>query len=161
MSTHQVALRLPDPSACMSIPKRRKDVTRANCAAWLQSVSLQRATSTRSGGTPIDQGTVAAQRITVSGMRNGKPIIRYRLNWYCITDVDKDWDLRRSGWRLHIEGETPIDINVTFPIAADKVSAAMAGITAYRVINAVPYVCAAEPGIRTTADLPNIVPRMD
>jgi 2,4-diaminopentanoate dehydrogenase len=112
-------------------------------------------------GTPIEKGTVAAQRITVSGMRNGKAIIRYRLNWYCVTDVDKDWDLRRSGWRVLIEGETPIDVNVTFPIAADKVSPAMAGITAYRVINAVPYVCAAEPGIRTTNDLPSIAPRMD
>jgi hypothetical protein len=112
------------------------------------------------GGTPIEKGTVAAQRITVSGMLNGKPIIRYRLNWYCVTDVDEDWDLRRSGWRVLIEGETPIDVNVTFPLAADKVSPAMAAITAYRVINAVPYVCAAEPGIRTTADLPNIAPRM-
>lgn len=112
------------------------------------------------GGTPIEKGTVAAQRITVSGMLNGKPIIRYRLNWYCVTDVDEDWDLRRSGWRVLIEGETPIDVNVTFPLEADKVSPAMAAITAYRVINAVPYVCAAEPGIRTTADLPNIAPRM-
>ena len=112
------------------------------------------------GGTPIEKGTVAAQRISVSGMLNGKPIIRYRLNWYCVTDVDEHWDLRRSGWRVLIEGETPIDVNVTFPIAADKVSPAMAAITAYRVINAVPYVCAAEPGIRTTADLPNIAPRM-
>ena len=112
------------------------------------------------GGTPIEKGTVAAQRISVSGMRNGKPIIRYRLNWYCTTDVDADWDLRRSGWRLLIEGETPIDVSVTFPVARDRVSAAMAAITAYRVINAVPYVCAAAPGIRTTADLPNIVPKM-
>jgi hypothetical protein len=112
------------------------------------------------GGTPIEKGTVAAQRITVSGMRNGKPIIRYRLNWYCITDVDADWDLRRSGWRLLIQGETPIDVNVTFPVAADQVSAAMAAITAYRVINAVRYVCAAAPGIRTTADLPTVVPKM-
>jgi len=112
------------------------------------------------GGTPIEKGTVAAQRITVSGMRKGKAIIRYRLNWYCTTSVDQDWDLRRSGWRLLIEGETPIDINVTFPVARDQVSSSMAAITAYRVINAVPYVCAAAPGIRTTADLPNIVPRM-
>lgn len=112
------------------------------------------------GGTPIEKGTVAAQRITVSGLRNGKPIIRYRLNWYCVTDVDEDWDLRRSGWRLLIEGETPIDVNVTFPLARDEVSPAMAAITAYRVINAVPYVCAAAPGIRTTADLPIIVPNM-
>jgi 2,4-diaminopentanoate dehydrogenase len=112
------------------------------------------------GGTPIEKGSVAAQRISVSGMRKDKAIIRYRLNWYCTTSVDQDWDLRRSGWRLLIEGETPIDINVTFPVSADRVSSSMAAITAYRVINAVPYVCAAAPGIRTTVDLPHIVPRM-
>jgi hypothetical protein len=27
-------------------------------------------------------------------------------------------------------------------------------------VNAVPYVCAAEPGIRTTVDLPQIVPNL-
>jgi 2,4-diaminopentanoate dehydrogenase len=112
------------------------------------------------GGTPIEKGTVAAQRISVFGMRGGKPIIRYRINWYCTTNVDKDWDLRRSGWRLLIEGETPIDVSITFPVAGDQVSPAMAAITAYRVINAVPHVCAAAPGIRTTADLPNIYPNM-
>ena len=112
------------------------------------------------GGTPIEKGTVGAQRITVSGMRKGKPIIRYRMNWYATTNVDQDWNLRRSGWRLLIEGETPIDVSVTFPVAGDKVSPAMAGITAYRVINAVPYVVAAAPGIRTTAELPMIVPKM-
>jgi hypothetical protein len=112
------------------------------------------------GGTPIEQGTVAAQRISISGVRDGKSLILYRLNWYCTTNVDRDWDLRRSGWRILIEGETPIDVNVTFPVAGDKVSPAMASITAYRVINAVPYVCAAAPGIRTTADLPTIVPKM-
>jgi len=112
------------------------------------------------GGTPIEKGTVAAQRVSISGIRNGKAIILYRLNWYCTTHVDADWDLRRSGWRLLIEGETPIDVNVTFPVAGERISPAMAAITAYRVINAVPFVCAAAPGIRTTADLPNIVPQM-
>jgi 4-hydroxy-tetrahydrodipicolinate reductase len=112
------------------------------------------------GGTPIEKGTVAAQRITVSGIVNGKPMIRYRLNWYCTTEVDTDWDLRRSGWRVLIEGETPIDINVIFPVANERVSLAMAGITAYRVINAVPFVCAADPGILTTLDIPGIAPKM-
>jgi len=37
----------------------------------------------------------------------------------------------------------------------------MAALTAYRVINAVPFVCAAPPGIQTSADLPNIVPHMN
>jgi 4-hydroxy-tetrahydrodipicolinate reductase len=113
------------------------------------------------GGTPIEKDSIAAQRITVSGMLNGKPIIRYRLNWYTTHDIDRqDWDLRRSGWRLLLEGDTPVEIIVTFPVSGEKLSPAMAGITAYRVVNAVPYVCAAPSGIRTTADLPNIVPKM-
>ena len=111
-------------------------------------------------GMPIEAGTVTAQRITVSGRANGKPLINYRLNWYCSTDVDKDWDLRRSGWRLLIEGETPVDINVTFPVSGADLSPAMAALTAYRVINAVPFVVAADPGIRTTVDLPTIVPQL-
>jgi len=112
------------------------------------------------GGTAIEKGTIAAQRINVLGMRKGKPIIRYRINWYCSKNVDQDWNLRHNGWRLLIEGETPVEINVSFPVAADKASAAMAALTAYAVINAVPHVCAAAPGIRTTAELPMLVPRM-
>jgi 4-hydroxy-tetrahydrodipicolinate reductase len=112
------------------------------------------------GGTPIEQGTVAAQRITVAGMAGGRAVIRYRINWYCTTELDQAWDLRRSGWRLLIEGETPIDITISFPVADDQVAPAMAGITAYRVVNAIPYVCAAEPGIRTSLQLPPIVPML-
>jgi len=34
------------------------------------------------------------------------------------------------------------------------------GYTANRAVNAVPYVCAAAPGIRTTTDLPQIIPTL-
>jgi hypothetical protein len=34
------------------------------------------------------------------------------------------------------------------------------GYTANRAVNAVPFVCAAPPGIRTTADLPQIIARL-
>lgn len=112
------------------------------------------------GGTPIEKGMIAAQRVTVSGIREGRPIILFRVNWYCTTDIDQDWELRGNGWRVLIEGETPIDVSVSFPVPKERMSPAMAALTAYRVINSVPYVCAAAPGIRTTADLPNIVPRM-
>jgi 2,4-diaminopentanoate dehydrogenase len=112
------------------------------------------------GGTPIEKGALAAQRVTIAGMRDGKPIIRFRVNWYCTTAIDKDWELRGSGWRLVVEGDTPIEINVTYPVSPEQYSSAMAGITAYRVVNAVPYIVEADPGIRTTAELPAIVPRM-
>lgn len=112
-------------------------------------------------GTPIEQGTVAAQRITIAGLRGGKPFIRFRVNWYCSKDIDQDWELRDSGWRLLLEGETPLDIHVRYPpMTPERYSTAMAGLTAYSVINAAPYVCAAEPGICTTNDMPVIVPKM-
>ena len=114
------------------------------------------------GGTPIERGTLAAQRVTIAGLKGGKPIIRFRVNWYTTKDVDQDWDLRPNGWRLVVEGETPVEFNITFPLAVSdpQFSPAMAGITAYRVVNAAPYVVEAAPGIRTTAELPTIVPRM-
>jgi len=34
------------------------------------------------------------------------------------------------------------------------------GYTAHRAVNAVPYVCAAAPGIRTSVDLPQIIPTL-
>lgn len=114
------------------------------------------------GGTPIEKGALAAQRVTIAGLRGGKAIINFRVNWYTTKDIDQDWDLRPNGWRLVVEGETPIDISITFPLAVTdpQFSPAMAGITAYRVVNAAPYIVEAEPGIRTTAELPTIVPRM-
>lgn len=112
------------------------------------------------GGTPIEKGTLAAQRITIAGLRGAEKLILYRVNWYTTKDVDQDWKLRQNGWRLVIEGGTPIEINVTFPVSGEKLSPAMAGITAYRVVNAVPYIVEAAPGIRTTAELPTIVPLM-
>jgi hypothetical protein len=33
----------------------------------------------------------------------------------------------------------------------------MPGLTAHRAVNAIPVVCAAAPGIRTTAELPQII----
>jgi 4-hydroxy-tetrahydrodipicolinate reductase len=112
------------------------------------------------GGTPIEKGTMAAQRVTIAGMRRGQAVIRFRVNWYCSKDIDQDWDLRPNGWRLLVEGPTPIEINITFPVEGAKLPPAMAGLTAYRVLNAVPFVVEAEPGVRTTAELPAITPLM-
>lgn len=63
-------------------------------------------TDTRIAAGVVNGGTVAAQRITVSGMRNGRPLLRFRANWYCTTDVDPSWDLRETGWRVVVEGDS-------------------------------------------------------
>lgn len=106
----------------------------------------------------IPAGTVAAQRITISGMRDGKAVLRFRANWYCATQIDQpDWDLRESGWRMQVEGDTPLDVNIRFPVAPEDYAAFTPGLTAHRAVNAVAAVCDAPPGIRTTADLPQII----
>ena len=43
------------------------------------------------------------------------------------------------------------------PIPLERMAETTPGYTANRAVNAVPCVCAAAPGIRTTVDLPQIV----
>ncbi|MUL83341.1 MULTISPECIES: dihydrodipicolinate reductase [unclassified Mycolicibacterium] len=106
-------------------------------------------------------GTVAAQRITVSGLRSGRQLLRFQATWYCGTDLTEDWDLRPSGWHLTVDGDAPLDIDVRMPIPLDRMAAVSPGYTANRAVNAVPSVCAADAGIRSTLDLPQIVAAMN
>jgi 4-hydroxy-tetrahydrodipicolinate reductase len=84
--------------------------------------------------------------------------MRMRLNWYCSCDVDQQWELQQTGWRMQVEGDVPLDVSIRFPVAMEQFAAMSPGLTAHRAVNAVPFVCAAAPGIRTTAELPQIIP---
>ncbi len=106
----------------------------------------------------LEAGTVAAQRTTVTGLRAGRPLITFHATWYCATDLEVDWDLRSTGWRVVVDGDTPLDVAITFPVDEERMAATTPGYTAHRAVNAVAVVCAAEPGIRTTVDLPQIIP---
>lgn len=68
--------------------------------------------------------------------------------------------LRPTGWRLTVDGDAPLDIDVRMPILLDQMAAISPGYTANRAVNAVPFVCAAEAGIRSTVDLPQIIAAM-
>ncbi|MFF0011448.1 dihydrodipicolinate reductase [Streptomyces sp. NPDC005374] len=101
-------------------------------------------------------GTVAAQRLTVTGLHAGRPLLRFRATWYCTTDLDPAWDLRDTGWHVSVEGDAPLEVGIRLPVPLDRMAAVSPSYTANRAVNAVPFVCAAEPGIRTTPDLPQI-----
>lgn len=116
--------------------------------------------TTRIAAGVIEQGTVAAQRITISGMRGNRPLMQMRLNWYCSRDIDQPWELREGGWRMQLEGDVPLDVSIRFPVAMEHFAAMSPGLTAHRAVNAVPFVCEAPPGIRTTAQLPQIIPTL-
>lgn len=112
------------------------------------------------GGAAIEQGTVAALRVTVQALRDGAPVLRFRSNWYCSTDLEADWQLGDNGWRVMMEGDAPLDISIGMPLTGEPVAEQMSGYTAFRAVNAIPVVCAAEPGIRTIMDLPQVVARL-
>ena len=119
-------------------------------------VAVARRDVTIAAGT-IHAGTVAAQRMIVSGMRGGRTALQMRPTWYCTTEIDPAWDLRPTGWHVSVDGDAPLDIDLLFPVTLDEMGAVTPGYTANRAVNAVPYVCAAAPGIRTTMDLPQII----
>jgi len=106
----------------------------------------------------IPAGTVAAQRMTVSGLRDGQPLLRFRATWYCSMDVEPQWDVRPTGWHVTVDGDAPLDVDIRFAVPIERMGEMSPGFTAHRAVNAVPFVCAAEPGIRTTLDLPSITP---
>ncbi|MGI5460327.1 dihydrodipicolinate reductase [Streptomyces sp. CA-249302] len=101
-------------------------------------------------------GTVAAQRLTVTGLRAGRPLLRFRATWYCTRDLEPAWDLHETGWHVSVEGDAPLEVGIRLPVPLDRMAEISPSYTANRAVNAVPLVVAAEPGIRTTVDLPQV-----
>ncbi len=105
----------------------------------------------------LKKGTVGAQRIVMTCYRNGKSFMQMRMNWYATKDIVDDWELGETGWRVQVKGDTPLDVRIHFPIPLEQYGAVMPGLTAHRAVNAVAAVCNAAAGIRTTAELPQVL----
>ena len=90
---------------------------------------------------------------------HGVEVIRFTQYAYCTSDLDPAWDLRRTGWRLQVRGDAPFDVDLAFPVPLADLGDYVPAYNGNRAINAIPYVCAADPGILTTEDLPQILPR--
>ena len=97
----------------------------------------------------------------MAGLRNGEPVLRFRAHWTCSTELEPAWDgLLETGWRITVEGDAPLDVDVRFRVPIERMAEYSPGFTAHRAVNAVAVVCAAEPGIRTSTDLPQIFPTL-
>jgi hypothetical protein len=123
------------------------------------------AVATRALNTPvgvIDKGTVAAQRFTWEGTIDGKVVITVRVNWLMGDDaLDPPWKLGEQRFEVAFAAEPPV--SCTFhglhpPVIGEQPEIGLIG-PAMHCVNAIPYVCAAEPGIKTYLDLPLIAGR--
>ncbi len=107
----------------------------------------------------IKAGTAAAQRIVIHGRSGGVDRVRFTQYGFVERDVDPDWGLQPTGWRIRIHGDAPFDVSMPFPVPLDDLASFVPAFNANGPVNAIPYVCAARPGLLTTEDLPHILPR--
>jgi 2,4-diaminopentanoate dehydrogenase len=107
----------------------------------------------------IEAGTAAAQRVVVHGTEAGVERIRFTQYGFVAMDVEPDWGLQPTGWRLRVHGDAPMDLSMPFPVPLDDLASYVPAFNANGPVNAIPYVCAAAPGILTTEELPHILPR--
>jgi 4-hydroxy-tetrahydrodipicolinate reductase len=106
----------------------------------------------------INAGTVAAQRPLVTCFRDGQPLLRFQASWYVTPDLEPACELRETGWRVQVLGDTPLDVEIRFPVEPDRYPQVSPGFTAHPAVNAVPVLCEAAPGIRTAFELGKIIP---
>ncbi len=106
----------------------------------------------------LDIRRAADGRITIAGLRAGEPLVRFRANWYCTRDLDPAWDLLDTGWHVSVAGDAPLEVDLRMPVPLERMAEISPAYTANRAVNAVPHVCAAQPGIATTLDLPQLFP---
>ena len=105
----------------------------------------------------IAKGTAAALRFEVMGMVKGAPVIVLEHITRLRDDLCPQWPQpaqEGGNYRIEITGEPcyALDLCLSSPNGDHNHAGVLA--TATRIVNAIPAVVAAEPGIRTTLDLP-------
>jgi 2,4-diaminopentanoate dehydrogenase len=115
---------------------------------------------------PIAPGTVAAQRFSWEALVDGEPVVTAAVNWLMGDQhLDPAWKFGPGGERFEVEITGDPNCLTTFTkLHPETVEAGLVrnpGIvaTAMHCVNAIPYVCRADPGLRTYLDLPLVAGR--
>jgi 2,4-diaminopentanoate dehydrogenase len=117
----------------------------------------------------VEAGTCGAIRMQAIGVVDGREAIVIEHITRLAHDVAPDWPIGIGdlSYRVVITGDPDIDCTLAATLK-DPRRAGVAGMTsgagamvatAMRVLNAVPYVVAAEPGLLSSVDLPLTIPR--
>lgn len=111
----------------------------------------------------IKTGKVGAVRVRTCGIINGREAIVIEHVNRMSQDIAKDWPYtdRVGQIRVTIEGDPnlQVDMNVGVPERPEELSYDGYILTAMRIVNAIPAVCAAKAGILTIHDIPMYLPQ--
>ena len=104
----------------------------------------------------IERGTAAALRFEVTGIAGGKPVITVEHVTRLRDDLAPHWPqgVGPGTYRVTIEGMPSMrcDLQIGFRSPDHNIDGCVA--SAMRVVNAIPVVCQASPGLKTWLDLP-------
>jgi 4-hydroxy-tetrahydrodipicolinate reductase len=110
----------------------------------------------------IAEGTAAALRFEVRGMVGGRPAVVLEHVTRTRDDLCPQWPQpaqEGGSYRIEITGEPSYAVDLCLSSSRGDHNHAGLVATAARVVNAIPEVVAAAPGIRTTLDLPLVTGR--
>jgi hypothetical protein len=108
----------------------------------------------------IEAGTVGAVRFETIGVVDGRDAIAIEHVNRMAPDLAPDWPTasRDGTYRIAFEGEPSLSYELQLGGPRDASAQGMIA-TAMRVVNAIPYVCEAPPGLTSSAELPLTLPR--
>jgi 2,4-diaminopentanoate dehydrogenase len=109
----------------------------------------------------VEKGTAAALRFEVRGMRGGRPAIVLEHVTRLRDDLGPDWPqpTGQGCYRVEVRGEPNYTVDLQLLGTDGDHNTAGLKATAMRLVNAVPAVVAARPGLLTALDLPLITGR--
>ncbi len=107
----------------------------------------------------VEPGTVGALRFEVQGIVRGRPALVVEHVTRLDDDLAPEWPQGKGGYRVMIKG-CPY-MRCEFEFEDEQGDHAVGGVilTATRLVNAIPAVCAAPPGLLSALDLPLITGR--
>ncbi len=129
---------------------KRIDELRLVTQSWIAKSAFEMA------ATRVEAGTVGAVRFEVQGIIDGRPVIIVEHVNYGSKDAAPEWERPAGGdgtYRIEIRGKPDLVTELCFGgRASHSISGRIA--TVMHVINAIPAVCAAPPGLLAISDLP-------
>jgi hypothetical protein len=101
----------------------------------------------------IKKGHVAGQHFEYIGKVGDRRVIEFQTYWKMSKDIDKNWPYDAPiEYTVEVQGDPSVRCTLT-PIDADTTEPGLQW-TAMNCVNALAPVCAAEPGVRSSLDLP-------
>jgi 4-hydroxy-tetrahydrodipicolinate reductase len=110
-------------------------------------------------GHAVEPGTLAALRFEVQGVVGGRPALVVEHVTRLDDELAPDWPRGNGSYRVHVKGVPGMRCELEFWDEHGDHAVGGVVLTATRLVNAIPAVCEAPPGLLSALDLPLVTGR--